>query len=48
VKPEDAASQLAAVVERLINLPDCAWDRDAYGDGHAAQRVAAAIRDGMA
>jgi hypothetical protein len=35
------------VVEALVQDPPATWDRNAYGDGHAAERVAAAIRDGI-
>lgn len=45
VNPDHVAEQLGPVVERLVQEPPATWDRDAYGDGHAAERVAAAIRD---
>lgn len=47
MEPADAGRQLGAMVQSLLDAPRVDWDRDAYGDGHAARKVTAAIREGM-
>ncbi len=43
--PGDVPTRLAGVVARAIDRGYSGWDRDAYGDGQAAERVAAAAAD---
>lgn len=45
VPPCDVAGRLGPVVGRLLQGAHPGWDRNAYGDGHAADRVADATVD---
>jgi UDP-N-acetylglucosamine 2-epimerase len=47
VDPAAVAQRLPALVQQVLTAGPGTWDRDAYGDGHAGQRVAAAIREGL-
>lgn len=45
--PAEAAQRLPALLEQVLTAGPGTWDRNAYGDGQAGQRVAAAIREGL-
>jgi UDP-N-acetylglucosamine 2-epimerase len=45
VAPDHAPDRLAGVIEQLAARGHDEWDRNAYGDGHAADRVADALAE---
>ena len=48
VNPQDAGEELVrAVQEQSRQQQECPWTTDAYGDGHAAERVTEAIASGF-
>ncbi|HET8649061.1 MAG TPA: UDP-N-acetylglucosamine 2-epimerase, partial [Gemmatimonadales bacterium] len=45
VAPERAATELAGAVAERVMMDLASWDRTAYGDGNAAERIATATRE---
>ncbi|HET9603947.1 MAG TPA: UDP-N-acetylglucosamine 2-epimerase (non-hydrolyzing) [Gemmatimonadales bacterium] len=44
--PEEAAASLGDAVTAVLSSVRASWSRNAYGDGHAADRIAQAVADG--